>query len=112
MTNAATFTDAELFNCWSNGKNPRPDEIALFDALEVCGVRNAAGPDEDGTVMEACGDRDAEFWSVYGHYRPTKSHGGVICITDGPEGDRARAWEIAHHLGKLWNLPVDATFPG
>lgn len=108
------FTEADLFNCWVGGKSPTPEEAARFDWLEVGGVRDALAdkdwtPEERearGSHMEACDDADAEFWSVYGHYRPTESYVGVECITDGPPGDKARALAIAEHLGRLWNLPV------
>ncbi|MDQ0510906.1 hypothetical protein [Ancylobacter amanitiformis] len=101
-----TITDADLFNCWSGGVSPTPEEIARFDWLEVGGVRDVSEPGDNGTHMEACDDADAEFWSVYGHYRPTATHVGCECITDGPPGDKERAWAIAEHLGRLWNLPV------
>lgn len=110
------FTDAELFNCWSGGKGPTREEVARFDWLEVGGCRDVhseEGWTEEerarfGTCVEGCDDADAQFWSVYGHYRPTDTHAGCECITDGPAGDKARAWAIAEHLGQLWGLPVKA----
>lgn len=88
----------------------RPGDVHIRDAI----ARDASA-DEDwsaadreafGTSMEACDDADAQFWSVYGHYRPTDTHVGCECITDGPPGDKERAWAIAEHLGRLWGLPV------
>ena len=100
------FTDSELFNCWTGGKPPTAEEVARFDWLEVGGVRDVSLPFDDGTIFEACDDADAEMWSVYGRYRPTETHAGCECITDGPPGNMARAMAIAEYLGELWGLPV------
>ncbi len=112
MSDASTFTHADLFNCWygSEPGGPPAATVALWNFLEVGGVRdcNKVGdPDHVprfGTMMEACDDADAEIWSVYGHYAPTDENVGVECITDAPS--KARAMEIAEHLGTLWGLPV------
>lgn len=104
---APYFSPGDLFNCWPGGVSPSPEEVALWDALEVHGVRDVSD-DGDGTWMEACDDDQAEFWSVYGHYRPTNDHVGLECITDGPAGNQAAAIAIAEYLGKLWGLPVRA----
>jgi len=112
MSDASAFTDADLFNCWVGGASPTPEEIARFDWIEVGGCRDEHGqedwtPEERerfGTCVEACADEDAEFWSVYAHYRPTDTHAGVECITDA--ATRPIAWAIATYLGARWGLPV------
>lgn len=99
----ADFTPADLFNCWSGGVSPTPEEVAAWDWLEVRGVCNVSET-EDETWFETCDDADAEMWSVYGRLKV----GGCECITDGPEGDQAAAIAVAEHLGRLWGLPVHA----
>lgn len=103
MSDARTFTDADLFNCWTGGAEPSGEERARWRGLEVHGVRDVSEPGEDGTQWDACDDADAEMWSVYGLLK----EGGCECITDGPAGDRARTMQIADHLARRWGLKVE-----
>lgn len=63
--------------------------IREFDALEIhpCAVVDRLG---DGTeIVEQCGPENADFWTVYGHYRT----GGV----DAFEDFKTEAEAIAFH---------------
>jgi len=97
------FTAAELFNCWTGGTSPAPDEIAAWNWLEVRGVCHVSGDGEEA-CFDACDDDQADLWSVFGHLRG----GGCQCITDGPAGDQDEAIAIGEHLGRLWGLEVRA----
>jgi len=100
-----TFTEAELFNCCEEGLEPSILLAADWDWLEVHGC--ALFPDgEGGEFVEQVPDAEAQFWSVYGHYHANSAQLGLECVTDGPAGDRERAYEIAAHLGALWALPI------
>lgn len=103
MTGAA-FIPSDLFNCCANGAAP---DWSQFDALEIGGCIDDA--DEDmrarGETYTVGGiDRaSAEFFTVYGHYRP--GHGqGVDAVTDCETFEKAQA--VAAELSRLSGLPV------
>ena len=55
------------------------DRSAKYDGLEIHGVRDMNGPDdEDGTHVEPNYD-DPQFYSVYAH---SKDDGGIECVGD------------------------------
>ena len=69
--------------------------IHQFDGLEIHPCRTERA--EDGTpFIEQCAPEDAEFWSVYGHYKT----GGVSCFEDFPTKAQARAF--AARLLEAW----------
>ncbi len=62
--------------------------IKDFDALEIhpCAI---VGRDSDGTeFVETCTPDEADFWTVYGHYRT----GGVDAFEDFPTQAKAEAF--------------------
>jgi hypothetical protein len=90
--------DATLFNCCTG--NAAPD-WTQFDALEIGGCITLAREADGETFVEGgIADSEAEFWTVYGHFK----NGGCEAITDC--ATRAMVDSVASRLSELSGLPV------
>ncbi|UJX45743.1 hypothetical protein [Xanthobacter sp. YC-JY1] len=99
---ADTFTDADLFNCCYDGKEPATEELRHYRRLVVGGVRDDTAPEEEGgTYFVPCSDDLAEMWTVYARL----SDGEFWAITDAATRERAEA--IAKHLSARWHIPME-----
>jgi hypothetical protein len=71
-------------------------EIGSFDGLEIHPVREVREAEGSAGYCEQCEPHEAQFWSVYGHFRS----GGVLCLEDFP--GEAEASQFAHRLLDEW----------
>lgn len=84
--------------------------IRDFDGLEIqpCAVigRDSSG----GKIVEPCEPKEADFWTVYGHYRPGGPMGGVDSLEDFPT--EAEAQEFHDRLVSVYpHLAADGGRP-
>lgn len=88
MTNNPLQADKAITPFWMN-------LIHQFNGLEIHPCRTEAIEDEI-RYIEPCGPCEAEFWSVYGHYK----EGGVLCFEDFDNLPEAR--DFAERLLAAW----------
>ena len=92
-THESTFTPAVLFNCCTDHGEP---DWSQFDALEIGGCAD----DGDGNTNGGLSRSEAEFFTVYGHFRS----GGVEALTDVPTYEGALG--VADELARRSSLPI------
>lgn len=61
-------------------------QVDLFNGLELSPCH------EIGNYTEVCDPAEAQFWTVYGHYKPTDDNGGVLALEDFPTEADGRAF--------------------
>lgn len=96
---------AILFNGRYGFKEP---DWTPFDSAEVLCVYQFEDADGDSQCEGYTTEDEVDaaitkyggtkFWSVYGHYTPTDTHGGLDCITDCATSD------LAFAIAKLFDL--------
>ena len=81
-------------------------DLTRFDAFEIHGCLYVHNEKLDDLTVEQCDDKDAEFFSLYGHFSVESGEHGVESILDFPT--RPQAEHAAAMFEGFRTLQLDA----